>query len=123
MPTVSSHVIREDACGARMQDLSEALLLFYLHNERLPNDLIELKKASDPTLIWECPVTHQPYVYDRVGFYNLQTHARVVLFDATPAHLGMRWAVQITEAADHKKALITEVLLEPESMFVSHVGK
>lgn len=115
--------VREDACAIRMHDLSQAVLLFYLRNQRLPDSLTELKSASDPTLKWECPQTHQPYIYDRVGFYDMEKHTRVVLFDASPAHFGMRWAVQLVEPTDAKKALITEVVLKPESMFIMRPPK
>ena len=107
MPTGAFDMsIREDACGARMQDLSEALLLFYLRNQRLPDTIwIELKKASDPTLIWECPVTHLPYIYDRVGYYDMQKHMHAVVLvrRIRPAHLGMRWAVQIALRANDRQ--------------------
>lgn len=119
VPTASrSNLIREDACAARMHDLSQALLLFYLRNGELPDSLEKLKQASDPTLVWECPATHKSYVYDRVGFYDMEKHTRIVLFDATPAHLGMRWAVQIVEPGDRQKAFVAEVVLKPESIFI-----
>lgn len=113
-PTVTAN----DPCANRLQDLSGGLLLFYLEKGRLPDSLEEMERLpgnddlEDPV----CPVSGKAYVYVADGIFLPEQHTRVIVYDATPAHPGFRWAITIGNP-EPGKPLITKVIGLPESTF------
>jgi hypothetical protein len=109
-----------DACATRLQDISGDLLLYYAINHHLPQTLDELSDLPDigqvPPLV--CPVSHQPYIYDRVGIPLPGQDSRIVLYDATPAHSGYRWGITVS-TPQAGKPLVMKVIALSESIFTS----
>jgi hypothetical protein len=64
-----------------------------------------------------CPVSKLPYVYNAFGLANAEGTERVIIYDATPAHSGFRWAISIIEPKDANAALVTKVIALPETQF------
>src|SRR5450432_971101 len=88
-----------DPCATRMQDICGDLLLYYAVNHHLPAQLSELADLPDVGTLPEfiCPVSHQPYIYDRAGIPLPEQQSRIVLYDATPAHSGLRWGIALNQ--------------------------
>ena len=101
----------------RLHDLCGPLLMYYRLHQALPQRLAELKEmpsfGADVELT--CPVSKQPYVYNAFGLPSPDKSERVIIYDATPAHSGFRWAVSIIEPKDANAPLITKVIALPES--------
>ena len=108
-----------DPCAMRLHDLCGALLMYYFTNGRLPERLEDLAALPGDTeaLNFTCPVSGKPYAYSYEGIRIPEQKTRVIIYDPTPAHLGMRWAV-IIEEPERDKALITDVRALPESFFM-----
>ena len=107
----------EDACATHLVDIEGALLEYYVTMHHWPASLDELKPLSSTPLELTCPVSKQPYVYNAFGLANADRTERVVIYDATPAHSGFRWAISIIEPQDANAALVTKVIALPESQF------
>jgi hypothetical protein len=118
-PTAQAPISNTDPCAMRLHDLCGPLLMYYRLHQALPQRLEELKEVpsfgADVELT--CPVSKQPYVYNAFGLANADRTERVVIYDATPAHSGFRWAISIIEPQDASAALITKVIALPESQF------
>jgi hypothetical protein len=111
-----------DPCAMRLHDLCEPLLLYYVKNRRLPPSLEELALVSGFEQIpLTCPVSNRQYQYDPAGkTLKGSPDAQVILYDATPAHGGNRWAIAIIEPASRAdSALITKTVLLPDSFFTN----
>ena len=109
-----------DACAMRMQDICGDLLLYYAENHHMPEQLDELANVPDigevPPFV--CPVSHQPYIYDRAGIMLPEQQSRVVLYDATPAHSGMRWGITVSDPQAGKPVIMKVIALR-EAYFAS----
>ena len=107
-----------DPCATRLHDLCGPLLLYYATHQRLPGKPEELLAVPgfeiDKQLV--CPVSHKPYIYNRAGIATPGSGGRVILFDATPAHQGHRWAIAIQETTDDQP-LVAKVIALPEAFF------
>ena len=124
--TPSAHRVNRldnlDACASRMHDICEPLLLFYATYHRLPNSLDELRALGGfENMVYACPVSGLPYVYDPVGVVPPpgSSGAKIILYDATPAHHGLRWAITIVEPSDRSGALVTKVIAVEEKLFAA----
>jgi hypothetical protein len=109
-----------DPCAMRLHDLSGALLAYYLYNQKLPSRLEELTQVpgfEGGQVQLTCPVSNKSYVYNPVGVADANPTERVIIYDAEPSHLGMRWAIAIVEPQQEGQALVTKVLALPESNF------
>ena len=89
-----------DPCAMRLHDISGAILFYYAIHHQLPPTLDDLRALSDydqPEYI--CPESKLPYIYNPTGLPTAnQPGAKIVMYDASPAHAGMRWAISITES-------------------------
>jgi len=112
-----------DACATRLQDLGGALLLYYAVNRRLPDkveDLSTVPGAESAQLA--CPVSDRPYVYVPGGGLRAQGKPRqLVLYDATPAHGGLRWGLFISPPSG-SEPLATWVTPMSEALFRSYAA-
>ena len=104
-----------DPCASRLHDICGHLLLYYAVNKRLPQDLDGLRagigSADVPPLT--CPVSGRDYLYHTAGLRVPGRSGRLVLYDASPAHSGMRWGIVIVGAGG-AGPLSTRVILLPE---------
>jgi hypothetical protein len=108
-----------DPCAMRLHDLAGALLLYHASHGSLPATLEELRNvpgAIAPLESFACPVSKAPYRYEPAGLSLRGRVARVILFDATAAHDGKRWAVEVPDSAPDEP-LVTKVVSLPESAF------
>ena len=93
----SAKITNTDACATRLHELCGPLLFFYGTHHRLPNNLKELSDEMDVGDL-TCPVSHLPYVYDPEGKRGTDPKMHIVIYDATPAHSGIRWGIGLVEA-------------------------
>ena len=96
--TKTAPIETTDACASRLHDISGLLLMYSLNHPNLPASLDELRSEPGFEDVKEfvCPVSHQQYVYNPDGLpYE---GGFLVVYDATPAHSGMRWAIWIQPA-------------------------
>jgi len=112
-----------DPCAERLHDICGQLLLYCASKNALPKALSELQGTSTgklPPLV--CPTSGKPYVYNPEGIKVPGLPGRVVLYDPTPAHSAMRWAVVADDAA-MGQPLALHVLLLPENTVFSKAGR
>ena len=107
-----------DPCAARLHDLCNPLLMHFALYRRMPAGLDELQKIAgpDPSIVFECPASRRTYGYNAGGLVAPGVKGRIVLYDATPAHDGKRFAVVIEETKPGQP-LIPQVVALPESVF------
>jgi hypothetical protein len=114
--TPSAPIQTTDACASRLHDICGLLLMYSLNHPDLPASLDELRSEPgfDEVKEFVCPVSHKPYVYNPGGLpYE---NGFLVMYDATPAHSGMRWAILITRPTG-TQPLETKVIAVKESFF------
>ena len=107
-----------DPCATRLHDLSGLLLLYYSVNKHLPDRLDELAPLADVDVEFNttCPKSGEPYVYDPAGLGAPTSDRFLVLYDAVPAHGGLRWGVFVAPPRDGKPPA-TWVILMSEEVF------
>jgi len=118
-PTGTAPISNTDACAGQLHDISGMFLLYYANHHQLPpriDDLSEVQTIFSSEFI--CPVSGKGYIYNPMGIAAPGGNGRAILYDATPAHAGFRWAIAIIEPpADSNRALIAKVIAMPESAF------
>jgi hypothetical protein len=117
-PPVITGDAATDPCAMRLHDVSGAILQYFALNHRLPQNLDELRGMADidVELNFICPVSGKAYVYTPEGIPIPGKDMRAILYDATPAHAGKRWAVVMGDARAGKTATML-VLAVPEQAF------
>lgn len=106
-----------DACADHLHEASGALLLYYGKYRRLPQDPRELTRLPGfDDLDLTCPVSGEPYAYDPNGLPGPKAGTVLILYDATPAHGRMRWAVSAVVPRG-TEPLLADVLAVPEARF------
>ena len=113
-----------DPCATRLHDLSGLLLLYYAVNKKLPERLEELQPFADADLEFhaECPVSGVPYVYVPAAVPPAGSQRFLVLYDAVPAHGGLRWGVFIAPPLNDQPPA-TWVILMSETVFRNYVPR
>ncbi|MBP7933405.1 MAG: hypothetical protein KA354_02045 [Phycisphaerae bacterium] len=108
-----------DPCAMRLHDICGPLLLYYATHQQLPARIEELAHVPgfENVRDFTCPTSGQPYVYNPIGIVNSGAAPRIVLYDPTPTHSGIRWAISIIEPGNKNAALIAKVVALPESSF------
>jgi hypothetical protein len=93
-PTVDE-TLAADPCSTRLEDIEGAMLMYYALNKQLPLSLEALKPFANTgtELKLTCPESNLPYVYSRDGLVAAGTDRRIIVWDPTPAHHGMRWCI------------------------------
>jgi hypothetical protein len=102
-----------DPCAMRLHDTCAPLLLYFGRYQQLPEKIDELSQVPGvdvPPLV--CPVSGEKYVYNPHGPAGTDKGTRIILYDATPAHAGRRWGIQVREAAPGQ-ALVAKVVVVP----------
>jgi hypothetical protein len=105
-----------DPCAMRMHDICAPLLLYFGRYQQLPEHIDELAQVPGvevPELV--CPVSKQKYIYNPNGPTGPNPGTRIILYDATPAHAGHRWGIEVREPAPGQ-AFVTKVVLVPETL-------
>jgi hypothetical protein len=99
----------------RLHDISGAILFYYSINHQLSPTLDPLRSlAGFEELEYVCPESKLPYIYTPAGLpAPNQPGAKIVMYDASPAHAGMRWAISMTSSG----APTTRVIAVAESYF------
>ncbi len=118
VPAVRKPSARINPCAERLHDVCGQLLLYHSLHNRLPRTLDELKDTGFgqmPELT--CPVSGKPYIYNPKGLRIPGQPGRVVLYDATPCHSGMRWGILVGDPVRGKALTAKVVLLPDESVF------
>jgi len=110
-PPVYKPSVLIDPCAERLHDLCGLFLLHYAAHQRLPADLDELKALAPAGAALVCPTSGTPYVYRPAGLQIPGRQGRLLLFDAEPAHSGMRWAVVADDGAAGRLAVLRVQLL------------
>ena len=112
-----------DPCAVRMHDLSGQVLLYYAVNKRLPGRVEELEAFADADTGFhaDCPVSGRPYVYAPGGLQSSAGGDRyLILYDAVPAHGGLRWGVFVAPPREGQPPA-TWVILMSEEVFRGYV--
>lgn len=110
-----------DPCATRLHELSGQLLMFYAVNKRLPDSVEELTPFTGTAFAADCPTSDQPYVYAPGGLRSSSSgDRRLILYDATPAHRGLRWGVFIAPPQGMQPPA-TWVILMSEEVFRGYV--
>jgi hypothetical protein len=96
-PMGDSVLAATDPCAVRMQDISGAMLEYYMLNHHLPAVLQELRGFGDAgtDLNFTCPVSGKPYVYVPKGLSIPNVERLLVLYDAEPVHDGKSWGIVV----------------------------
>jgi hypothetical protein len=108
---------RLDACADRLHELSGLLLEYYGIHGQLPPSLADAAALAPKNGIelLRCPGSGKAYIYDPHGpLVTAGGKARIVVYDAVPAHNGQRWGIVIAEPTP-AKPLSAEVKIVPES--------
>ena len=113
----------EDACAARLHDISGLLLEYYALNRQLPERLEELASLAEAESEFApaCPVSGMPYVYVPGGLGAEGTGQRLIIYEQTPAHHGMRWVV-VAAPAEGGQPPSTRVIPFTEARFRRYFG-
>ena len=102
-----------DPCAMRLHDVCAPLLLYFGRYQQLPEHVDELAQVPGvdvPPLV--CPVSGEKYTYNPHGPSGPNPGTRIILYDATPAHHGRRWGIEVREAAPGQ-ALVAKVVIMP----------
>jgi len=111
--------VDSDPCAIRLHDIGGALLQYYALNKRLPDRLEDAAALADPgqPLQLTCPASGKPYGYAPAGLMMEGRRKRIIVFDPTPAHDGLRWCVFMADQTRPGAAQSVEVLPVPEGVF------
>lgn len=113
-----------DPCAENLQNICEAMLLYYTTNKHLPAALPELQPYADAgtQLSFSCPVSGDPYSYAPQGLITSGIHDRLVLYDANPVHNGHRWGIVMTPAAPNQPVTLFVIPLN-DSLLNAYLHK
>jgi hypothetical protein len=112
-----------DSCEERLHNVSGLLLLYYALNHRLPETLEELAPLAeaDTELRLTCPTTGQPFVYVPGGMFAPNTDQRLIIYEQSAAHRGLRWVVVVAPPPQPGQPPSTRVIPFSEERFRSYV--
>jgi hypothetical protein len=121
----------EDPCATRLHQISGLLLTYYALNKHLPDRLEELTPLVDVDVDPDastgfdttCPASGAPYVYAPSGLQSAAGGERyLVLYDAVPAHGGLRWGIFVAPPHGGLPPA-TWVILMSEEVFRGYVPR
>ena len=112
-----------DPCASNLHDISGAMLVYLNLNGRFPPTLDTLQPLpGEKELSFTCPASGRPYIFNPSGIHLVERAAYIIVYDAQPAHNGLRWAIIMDEPAPDK-APVMKVSQIPESLFLLHQPK
>ncbi|MFT3787649.1 MAG: hypothetical protein QM770_16025 [Tepidisphaeraceae bacterium] len=116
--TGDSPLSNTDPCAMRLHDVCGALLLYYFTHNELPEKLSDLNAIpGEAPVELTCPVTKTPYIYTPNGIQIPERKSFIIIYDPSPAHAGMRWAVSIEQPVPGQP-LVTKVVPLAERFFL-----
>lgn len=110
--------IHSDACAARLQEISGALLEYYALYEELPArlDVLNALPDLDQPLAFSCPNSDRPFVYVPSGLHSAGDSRQIVLYDSVIDRAGLRWVIRMRRPSA-REAAATWVEHVPASTF------
>lgn len=84
-----------DPCALRLQDIIGQLLAYYALYHQMPAKLEDLKPLADAGMdtTYACPESKEPYVYLGEGVEANGLRDRLMVYDKSAVHHGVRWAI------------------------------
>jgi hypothetical protein len=109
----------DDACSERLQDMCGLFLIYESQQHHLPQSLDDLKSVPGASDVGDfvCPVSKQPYTYNHDGLPAPSGTGRIICYDSTPAHGGLRMCIEILSREQAGQALQMKVIPLPEKFF------
>ena len=103
-------------CATRLHDLGGLLLHYYALNRKLPATLDEVAPLADMGVEFNdaCPDSRRPYAYAPGGLQSSGGGGMLVLYDAVPAHGGLRWGVFLFPAGSGRVPTTRVILMNDE---------
>jgi hypothetical protein len=110
--------IHSDACAARLQEISGALLEYYASYEKLPArlDVLNSLPDLDQPLASSCPKSDAPFVYVPSGLRSKGDPRLIVVYDPGIDRAGLRWVIRMRKPTA-REAAATWVEHVPASSF------
>lgn len=98
--------------------------MYYALNKQLPERLEDLAPLADVGAEFgvDCPASGRPYVYAPSGIPAAGSERFLVLYDAIPAHGGLRWGVFIAPPRDRQPPA-TWVIPMSEEVYRTYVPR
>jgi hypothetical protein len=114
-PAPTAPISNTDPCAMQMHDIEGLLLLHYSAHQKFPENIETLRQVAGPAKVQEfsCPVSHQPYAYDAEGVPGPDGSSRVIFYDASPAHAGLRWGIAVAESQTGGPIVAKVIALPP----------
>jgi hypothetical protein len=113
-----------DPCEENLQNLCEAMLLYYTRTKHLPPTLQDLQpyaEAGSPLLI-KCPTSGEAYVYNPQGLTAAGVHDRLLVYDTEAVHNGHRWGIVMAAPRPGQPITVFVIPLQ-ESLLKAYVQK
>ena len=122
-PAPASLARAEDACAGRLHDICGLLLEYYALNRQFPERLEDLAPLAEAEseFVPACPVSGLEYVYVPGGLGAAGTGQRLIIYEQTPAHNGLRWVV-VGAPAEGDLPPSTRVIPFSEERFRKYFG-
>ena len=114
----SDPLAKAGGCDSRLQDISGLILLYMQQTHQLPQSLDDLRGYPGATDVgnFTCPVSGKPYIYKPDGIPTPSGAGRIMVYDPTPAHDGMRLCLVIPDPGK-SAAVVMQVIALPDSFF------
>ena len=112
-----------DSCETRLHNISGLLLMYYAINHQLPQSLEDLAPLAEADTEFQptCPVTGKPSVYVPGGGLGAAgPNQRLIVYEQTAAHKGLRWVVVIAPPEQVGQPPSTRVIPFSEQRFRSY---
>jgi hypothetical protein len=89
-----------DPCEENLQNICEAMLLYYITNKHVSPTLQDLQPYADAgtQLSFKCPTSGEPYGYNPQGLTAPGVHDRLLVYDTEAVHGGHRWGIVMAPA-------------------------
>jgi hypothetical protein len=82
-----------DPCAEQLHEICGPLLLYYVTTKKLPDSLHDLAAFADEPLQFNCPVSHEQYIYRPIKLTGTTDHPELVMYDTSAAHDGKRYGI------------------------------
>ncbi len=113
-----------DPCSENLQNVCEAMLLYYITNKHLPPTLQDLQRYADAgtSLSFKCPTSGEAYVYNAQGLIAPGVHDRLLVYDTEAVHNGHRWGIVMAAPRPGQPITVFVIPLQ-ESLLKAYVQK
>ncbi len=113
-----------DPCLENLQNICEAMLLYYIANKHVPPALQDLQPYADADtqLSFKCPTSGEPYAYNPQGLVAPGVHDRLLVYDTEAVHGGHRWGIVMAPARPAQPITVFVIPLQ-ESLLKAYLQK